>query len=213
MTPVFPLSDSWESLVQEIKRCEKCPLYKYRKNPVPGEGDTTSPVLFVGEAPGRTEDETGRPFVGAAGQYLTQLLSMIGVERSRVYITNVVKCRPPGNRDPTEEEIQACSEYLVRQIKLLKPKAVIALGRHSGRFLYKLAGLNWTSMTKEHGRVRAVEILGFKVKLVATYHPASGLYNPGLKEDIEEDFKGPIRQVVDEAFGREEKGLLKFIKK
>ncbi|WP_440059816.1 type-4 uracil-DNA glycosylase [Thermogladius sp. 4427co] len=205
--------DSWDRIVDDIIHCTKCPLYRYRKNPVPGEGDLNAPVMFVGEAPGRTEDETGRPFVGSAGQYLTQLLESIGLSREKVFITNVVKCRPPNNRDPTDEEIEACSPYLIRQIKLIKPKAIIALGRHSGRFLYSLAGLEWTSMTQEHGRVRSVEILGLRIKLVATYHPASALYNPGLREKIEKDFKTVIKQVVDEAFGREAAGLLKYLGK
>ncbi|MGC9012239.1 type-4 uracil-DNA glycosylase [Thermogladius sp.] len=213
MNKVFCLEDSWEKLIREIASCTKCPLHLSRKNPVPGEGDVNSPVLIVGEAPGRTEDETGRPFVGAAGHFLTELLYSIGVDRSKVYITNVVKCRPPENRDPTDEEIAACSPYLVRQIKLIKPKAIIALGRHSARFLYQLAGLKWTSMTREHGKVRSVEILGLKVKLVATYHPASALYNPGLRDEIEKDFKGPIKQVVEEAFGKQAEGLLKYMKK
>jgi uracil-DNA glycosylase family 4 len=182
-------SPEWRSLINEILNCKKCPLYKTRRNPVPGEGKCDAALMFVGEAPGAREDETGRPFVGAAGKLLDQLLGQIGVSRKEVYITNVVKCRPPNNRDPTLEEIKACSPYLLRQIQLIKPKIIVALGRHSARFLYEQAGLTWRSMRVDHGRVREAVIMGLPVKLIATYHPAAALYYPKLKPLLEEDFK------------------------
>ncbi len=168
--------------------CKKCELYKYRKNPVPGEGRRDAEIMFVGEAPGAREDETGRPFVGAAGKLLTELLEKIGLKREDVYITNVVKCRPPNNRDPTEEEIRACSPYLMKQIQLIKPKIIVALGRHAGRFLFEQAGLKWHSMKAVHGKVFDVMINGIKVKLMATYHPAAALYYPKLRPALEKDF-------------------------
>ncbi len=179
----------FEELIEEIKRCRKCPLYRTRINPVPGEGSCRAEIMFVGEAPGAREDETGRPFVGAAGRLLTQLLEMIGLRREEVYITNIVKCRPPNNRDPREEEIKACSPYLLRQIALIRPRIIVALGRHSARFLFNQAGLKWVSMTRMHGSVYEAMISGLKVKLIATYHPAAALYYPRLKPLLEEDFR------------------------
>ncbi len=169
--------------------CKKCELYKYRKNPVPGEGRKDAEIMFVGEAPGAREDETGRPFVGAAGKLLTELLGKIGLKREDVYITNVVKCRPPNNRDPTEEEIRACSPYLMKQIQLIKPKIIVALGRHAGRFLFEQGGLKWRSMKAVHGKVFDIVINGIKVKLMATYHPAAALYYPKLRPELEKDFE------------------------
>lgn len=199
------MSDEWAKLVNEILGCRKCRLHATRKNAVPGEGNTGSPVIFVGEAPGAREDELGRPFVGAAGQLLTDLLKSIGYGRSDVYITNLVKCRPPNNRDPMDDEVEACSPYLIRQIQLIKPKVIVALGRHSARFLFGLAGLKWTSMSREHGKAHDVRILGLSVKLVATFHPASALYNPQLKGVLEKDFKSAIKPLMDEAFGKSKK--------
>ncbi|ADI32234.1 type-4 uracil-DNA glycosylase [Staphylothermus hellenicus] len=176
-------------LAEEIKKCRKCTLYLSRKNAVPGEGPCNADVMFVGEAPGSKEDETGRPFVGAAGKLLMQLLELIGLKRSDVYITNVVKCRPPNNRDPTPEEIEACSPYLIRQIKIIKPKIIVALGRHSARFLFSRAGLKWSNMRRMHGKVFSARIDGVEVKIMATYHPAAALYSPKLRPDLENDFR------------------------
>ncbi len=182
------LPQEWIELINEIKNCKKCQLYKYRKKPVPGEGNINAEIMFVGEAPGAKEDETGRPFVGAAGKLLTKLLNDIGIKREDVYITNIVKCRPPGNRDPTDEEIKACIPYLFRQIELIKPRIIVALGRHAARVLLSEAGIKWTSMTRMHGKVFDVSIRGIRVKLFITYHPAAALYYPKLKPGLEHDF-------------------------
>ncbi len=184
-------------IAEEIMRCKRCPLYKTRKNPVPGEGRCDAEIMFVGEAPGAREDETGRPFVGAAGKLLTELLEGIGVKREDVYITNVVKCRPPGNRDPTEEEIAACSPYLLRQIKAIKPKIIVALGRHAAKFLYGQAGLKWVNMTRMHGKIYDAVISGVEIKLMATYHPAAALYYPKLKPLLVEDFQ-KLKKLLEE---------------
>jgi len=189
-------ADEWNALIQQILTCTKCGLHKYRKNAVPGEGRINATLMFVGEAPGAHEDEEGRPFVGAAGKLLTQLIESIGLKREDVYITNVIKCRPPGNRDPTDDEIEACSPYLVKQIVMIKPKVIVALGRHSARFLFTSAGLKWSSMTAMHGRVYDVEVFGVKARLVATYHPAAALYYPKLKPELERDFQ-TIRKVYE----------------
>ncbi len=191
------LSSDWDELIKEIMSCKKCDLYKYRKNPVPGEGRLDADIMFIGEAPGAQEDERGRPFVGAAGKLLTELIESIGLKREEVYITNVVKCRPPNNRDPTEEEIEACSPYLIRQIQLIKPKIIIALGRHAGRFLFTNAGLKWRNMTVMHGKVYDAELFGVKTKLLATYHPAAALYYPKLRPELEKDFT-TIKKLYEE---------------
>lgn len=186
----------YEKLVKEIMTCTKCRLHKYRKNPVPGEGPLNAKVMVVGEAPGKNEDLQGRPFVGAAGQLLTRLLGMAGLKREEVYITNIVKCRPPGNRDPQEDEIEACLPYLIRQIKLIKPRLIIAVGRHAARVLLRLAGHKWSSMSEQHGKVYEGSIAGVKLYIAVTYHPAAALYKPPLRQKLEEDFKGPIAAIV-----------------
>lgn len=187
--------DEWEKLIKEIVSCRKCSLYKSRKNPVPGEGPINAKVMFIGEAPGAKEDEEGRPFVGAAGKLLTELLESIGVDRRDVYITNIVKCRPPGNRDPSEEEINACLPYTLKQIKLIKPKAIVALGRHAARTLFRLAGLQWKNMALMHGKIVEATISNVKLRLVATYHPAAALYYPKLRSVLEKDFTEIIKKL------------------
>ncbi len=189
----------YQAVVEAIRRCTRCPLHRTRKNPVPGEGPLNARVMFVGEAPGRNEDEQGRPFVGAAGSLLNKLLEEAGLRRSEVYITNVVKCRPPGNRDPTDEEIEACLPYLVEQVKIIRPAVIVALGRHAGRTLFRLAGLRWESLAKHRGRVYDATIAGVRVRLTVTYHPAAALYKPPLREALLEDFKTVIARLAREA--------------
>jgi uracil-DNA glycosylase family 4 len=212
------LENEWERLIEEIMNCRKCPLYKYRKNPVPGEGRRDAEIMFVGEAPGAREDETGRPFVGAAGKLLTELIEgVLGIKRSDVYITNIVKCRPPNNRDPTEEEIAACSPYLLRQIRLIKPKIIVALGRYSAKFLFEKAGIKWRNMRVMHGKIYDAVVEGLKVKIMATYHPAAALYYPKLRPELEYDFKKlkdlleSLHRGSEEGGGRRQKTLFDFL--
>lgn len=179
----------WESLESEILNCKKCRLWRGRRNAVPGEGPLDSKVMFIGEAPGRQEDVEGRPFVGAAGKLLTELLESNGMRRSTVYITNIVKCRPPNNRDPLEDEVEACNSYLERQVKNLKPKLIVCLGRHAAKHLFKKAGLEYKSMAKMRGVFYEVKVYGVKTFLTATYHPAAALYKPQIREYLEKDFK------------------------
>lgn len=181
--------DEWSKLNTEIMNCRKCVLSMYRKNPVPGEGRRDALIMFVGEAPGAREDEEGRPFVGSAGKLLTSLIESIGLTREEVYITNIVKCRPPNNRDPEPEEVDACSPYLVKQIILIKPRIIVALGRHSGKFLFEKAGLKWRSISSERGRVHRVKFFENETILTATYHPAAALYNPEVKHLLMKDFE------------------------
>ncbi len=209
----------YRALVEEIVNCRKCPLHRFRKNPVPGEGPLDAKIMFVGEAPGKTEDETGRPFVGAAGSLLTKLIEAAGLERNRVYITNIVKCRPPGNRDPTDEEVEACTPYLWRQVRIIRPRVIVALGRHAGRVLFRRAGLEWKTITAHHGRVYEAVIEGVPVKIIPTYHPAAALYKPPLRKVLEEDFRRAVAEAAREATGKPgkrgsaQKSLLDFLGK
>ncbi len=191
-------SEEWYRIIEEIMRCTKCMLHKTRRNPVPGEGPCNAEIMLVGEAPGSKEDETGRPFVGAAGQFLTELLSMAGLRREDVFITNILKCRPPNNRDPEPDEIEACKPYLVRQVKLVSPKIIVTLGRYAGKTLLGDAGIKWSSMSRMHGKVFSVELYGVKLKIMPTYHPAAALYYPKLKPVIIKDFKEILKGLVEE---------------
>ncbi|WP_069807229.1 type-4 uracil-DNA glycosylase [Vulcanisaeta thermophila] len=179
-------------LIGMIRGCTRCRLHEGRKNAVPGEGPLNAKLMIIGEAPGEKEDIEGRPFVGAAGQLLTKLLNSVGIRREDVYITNVVKCRPPGNRDPEPDEIEACRPYLVTQILMIKPQVILCLGRHSAREVLKMAGYPERSVqniTSIRGRVFNVRIGNLNIKVLPTYHPAAALYNPKLRAVLEEDFR------------------------
>ncbi|MBC7260073.1 MAG: uracil-DNA glycosylase [Chloroflexi bacterium] len=167
-------------LYDEINQCQRCPLGRTRTKAVPGEGPEDADIMFIGEAPGFHEDQQGRPFVGAAGHFLEQLLASIGLKRRDVYICNVIKCRPPGNRDPLPNEIQACAEFLDRQIALIKPRLIVTLGRYSMAKYFPQSPIS-----RIHGRPQR---LG-DVIVLPLYHPAAALHQPRYKADIEEDFK------------------------
>ncbi len=169
-----------EKLHAEIKACERCDLCSTRTQAVPGEGPVNAQIMLVGEAPGQREDQLGRPFVGASGQWLTELLGTAGLKREDVYITNVVKSRPPGNRDPLPAEIEACRTWLEQQLALIQPKVIITLGRFSMAWFCG-AGLK---ISQVHGRARRC---GDYV-VMTMYHPAAGLRSPDVKRQIEEDF-------------------------
>lgn len=165
----------------EIVKCTKCDLHKSRKNAVPGDGPTDAKIMFVGEGPGQNEDEQGRPFVGAAGKLLTELLDSIGLRRPDVFITNIVKCRPPNNRAPRKPEIEACNPYLASQIDLIKPRIICPLGTPA---ITTLLGGEFTA-TKSHGKPISKGLVIF----LPMYHPAAALYDANLKEVLEADFK------------------------
>lgn len=174
-----------EKLNNEMAVCSKCALRKGCKNVVAGEGSAEAEIMFIGEGPGAKEDELGRPFVGSAGKFLDEMLASIKLERKDVYITNVVKCRPPNNRDPLPEEVAECWPWLVEQIKIIKPKLIITLGRHSmARFLPEM------KISEVHGQAmwREIEGVGSRAFFVL-YHPAAALYNPALRETLIKDFK------------------------
>lgn len=189
-------------LAREISRCKKCPLWRTRRNPVPGEGNPDARLMFVGEAPGETEDATGRPFVGRAGKLLDRLIRGMGLRREEVYIANVLKCRPPGNRDPTEEEIENCLPFLVRQIKLIRPRIIVTLGRYSAAVISRLAGIRFRGITRERGVPRRISLLGMEVIFLPTYHPAAALYKPPLLESLQKDFR-TLAEVIKGGFREE----------
>jgi DNA polymerase len=172
--------DSLEKIAANVRGCPLCKLSRSRKNAVPGEGQLSAKIMFIGEAPGRSEDEKGRPFVGAAGRILDELLKKAGIERSQVFITNIVKCRPPNNRVPKEDELTACRPYLDRQIALIKPKVICILGRTAYSAL-----LGGSSITANRGKI--VERAGQKYFL--TFHPAAVIYNKDLLSALEADLK------------------------
>jgi uracil-DNA glycosylase family 4 len=171
-----------ETLAQisnEVSICRKCALYHSRKLAVPGEGPANAEIMFIGEGPGFYENEQGRPFVGAAGNFLNELLAEAGLKRSDVWIGNVVKCRPPGNRDPLPEELSACDEYLERQIAAINPKIIITLGRYSMTKYMPSA-----KISAVHGQMRQV---GDRF-VIAMFHPAAALHQAALKPAIVKDF-------------------------
>lgn len=184
------MTNEIDAIAEEVKICTKCPLYQFRKNAVPGEGEPFAKIMFVGEAPGYYEDVQGRPFVGAAGKLLTELIeNILCTPRSSVFITNVVKCRPPENRDPLPNEIDTCTPYLDRQIILIKPKVLVTLGRHSSSYILGRAGIKVRGITDVRGRIFSLFIFDTLLNVMPTLHPAAALYNPQLKVQIEEDFK------------------------
>ncbi len=167
------------NIMEEVRNCKMCALSRTRNKVVFGEGKIDAEVMFIGEAPGEEEDMEGRPFVGKAGKLLTQLMEDVGIRRTDAYICNVLKCRPPNNRDPEKEEIEACKDYLFRQIEFVRPKVIVALGRHAYNTLFNTD----ERITKVRGQVRE---LG-SVKVLATYHPSFLLRNEGkIKEAVED---------------------------
>jgi len=186
-----------QKLSIQIKNCDKCPLYKNRKNAVPGEGDWKNKIMLIGEAPGFNEDEQGRPFVGRAGKLLEEFLNSIGKRREEVFITNVVKCRPPNNRQPEEEEIKTCtSSYLDKQIELIRPKLIVCLGNVSAKYIFNKFGLEFESMNKFHGKIFQVSNLYIQTRIIATYHPAAILRNQNLMPIAKADWE-TIKEVIE----------------
>jgi DNA polymerase len=169
----------------EVAECTRCPLASTRTQVVFGSGSPTADLMFVGEAPGFHEDKQGVPFVGAAGQLLSKLLAGIGLAREDVYIANVLKCRPPGNRDPQPDEIEACEAHLFRQIELIRPKVVATLGN----FSTKLLSGKPLGITRVHGQEQEVTLGGSRVVLYPLFHPAAALYTPRMLDVLEADFR------------------------
>jgi len=171
---------SVEAVAGSVRGCTLCRLSEHRTNTVPGDGSSNASIMFIGEGPGEQEDRQGLPFVGRAGQLLNELLAGVPLARRDVYITNVVKCRPPGNRDPMPDEVAACWPYLEAQIAMIDPRVIVTLGRHSMARFYPEGRI-----TRDHGRIIS---LGDRV-LFPVFHPAAGLRNPEMKRALFEDFR------------------------
>jgi len=171
----------WKQLVRAVETCQKCGLSETRTHAVPGEGNPDADLMFIGEGPGRDEDLSGRPFVGKAGQLLDKMIAAIGLKREEVYIANIVKCRPPGNRVPRESEAESCLPYLRRQVYLVRPRIIVCLGATAMRYVIDRKA----SITSIRGQW--FERKGYW--LMATYHPAALLRDPDKKYDAWEDFK------------------------
>lgn len=174
-----------ERLAEHLRGCTRCPLSEGRTTVVVGDGDPDADLMFVGEAPGANEDRTGLPFVGQAGKLLDGLLEGIGLARHQVFIANVLKCRPPGNRDPRPEEIEACRGFLEEQVALIRPTVVCTLGN----FATKLLSGSPEGISKVHGHPRPAEFGGVPVTLYPVYHPAAALYTRAMLGSLEEDFQ------------------------
>jgi uracil-DNA glycosylase len=174
-----------EELNKKMKACRNCILRSGCTQVVPGEGNPEAEIMFIGEGPGKKEDELGRPFVGAAGKFLDEMLGLINLKREEIYIANVVKCRPPENRDPLPEEVAACWPWLLEQIKLIQPKLIVTLGRHSmERFLpnQKISQIHGTLV------IKTIPEIG-RQNFYTLYHPAAALYNGSMRETLIQDFK------------------------
>ena len=176
-------------VASEVTVCTKCPLWKCRKNAVPGVGNPDTRIMLVGEAPGRSEDAKGQPFVGTAGKLLDTLLLQIDLSREQIFITNIVKCRPPENRQPKPLEIETCTPYLNRQILTVRPDVIVTLGSHSTAYIFSKATLPFSSITLARGKPCKTTVLGLPLTVFPTYHPASALYNPEYKKVLEHDFQ------------------------
>ena len=174
-----------EAYAAQTAACTRCRLAEGRTQVVFGNGDPSADLMFVGEAPGFHEDQQGMPFVGQAGKLLDQLLAGIGLSRDMVFVANVLKCRPPGNRDPMPDEIEACESHLFRQVELIKPKVVATLGN----FSTKLLSGKQLGITRVHGQEQQVTLGGRAVVLYPLYHPAAALYTPAMLKVLQEDFR------------------------
>jgi DNA polymerase len=189
-----------DAIAAEVRACTACRLHQTRTNAVPGEGDPDTEVVFVGEGPGFNEDRGGRPFIGRAGDLLVKLLASIGWRREEVFITNIVKCRPPDNRDPQPDEIAACAPYLRRQLEVLDPAVIVTLGRHSmARFM------PGARISQAHGTVRPADpATGARDALVyAMYHPAAALRTPAIETESYADMAGVPAALIDARRRRE----------
>jgi len=177
-----------EKVSEQIKNCRKCELWKTRNKPVPGEGNPNSKIMLIGLGPGKQEDLEGRPFVGPAGKFLDELIGIVGLRRQQVFITNVMKCFLPDNQ-ATEHQIELCTPYLDKQIEIIKPKLIVTLGNIATNYILKKFGLSVQPISKIHGEVFEVNTLIGKIKIIPMYHPASALYNPGMRQILIEDWE------------------------
>lgn len=180
-----------ENIRQIMLKCDRCDLYKTKTNYVFGEGNEKAKIMLIGEAPGSNEDKHGRPFVGRAGIILNELLDSVNIDRENIFISNILHCRPPGNRQPTENETQKCTFFLNWQLALIKPKIICPLGNHATDFIMKEYGLKdkVEGISKLHGKVFKVSSIEGEKEIIPLYHPAVATYNPDMKKVLMEDIK------------------------
>jgi uracil-DNA glycosylase family 4 len=181
--------DEISRIEREVESCRRCGLHKTRNRAVVGEGSSDTGIMFIGEAPGLNEDRQGKPFVGRAGVVFDTLLKSVGLERKGVYVANLLKCRPPGNRNPSGEEIRACTPYLDEQISIIRPRVIATMGSFSTSYIFGKFGLKEDRISGIHGRAFPVRNLAGIERIVALYHPAVATYNPGMMTALLEDFK------------------------
>jgi len=176
---------------QQILNCKKCDLYKTRENPVIGEGLPDADIMFIGEAPGFNEDKQGKPFIGKAGKVFDELLDFINLKREKIYITNILKCRPPNNRNPTQEEIKICSVYLDKQIEIIKPKIICCLGNFATNYILGKFDLKdkIQGISKIHGNIFKTQTLNGQIKIIPLYHPAVVTYDRSKLNILKKDFE------------------------
>ena len=172
-----------------VINCRKCSLWKTRNHPVVGDGSLDAKIMFIGEAPGRNEDLQGKPFVGKAGKILDELLESINLKREDVYIGNILKCRPPNNRNPMKSEIETCTGYLDRQLEIIQPKVICPLGNFACSFIFEKFGLKTEKISGLHGRIFQTNTLFGKITIIPLFHPAVATYNPNTKTVLLEDFQ------------------------
>ncbi len=180
-----------EKINSEIEKCEKCKLQETRKNPVPGQGNPDAKIMFIGEAPGREEDLQGKPFVGKAGKILDTLLNSVNLTRKDIFIANILKCRPPKNRNPKQGEIKACSNYLDKQIGIINPKVIACLGNFSAKYILEKYGLKGKieGISKIKCKIFKVSTLSGEINIIPLYHPAVAVYDPKKIKDLKKDFQ------------------------
>lgn len=182
-----PAETQLAKIAQRVASCELCPLCKKRTNTVPGQGNPSPELMFIGEGPGAKEDEQGLPFVGQSGNLLTKMIEAMGLDRDEVFITNIVKCRPPENRNPASEEMDACMPYLHEQIAILQPKVIVALGAVAVKGLLNVS----TGISKLRGNWHSFQ----GIDMMPTYHPAYLLRNPPMRKDVWNDLKEVLRRI------------------
>jgi DNA polymerase len=202
----MPKQEQLNKLNKEMLACSKCVLRNGCIQVVPGDGSAEAQIMFIGEGPGKKEDELGRPFVGAAGKFLDEMLSTINLKREEVYIANTVKCRPPENRDPLPEEKAACWPWLLEQIRIIQPKLIVTLGKHSMEIF-----LPNFKISEIHGQAMRREILEIgRQVFFALYHPAAALYNGSMREILIKDFKKipKVLELIEKEENKKEQGSL-----
>ena len=199
-------ADGLVGIATEVAACRRCSLYKTATKPVPGAGNSEAKLVFIGEAPGFHEDQQGVPFVGAAGKLLDKLLAEIGLRRDEVWIGNMLKHRPPNNRDPLPEELLACKPFLARQLEVINPKLIVTLGRFAMNYF-----LPEEKISQAHGMARYIVFSGKRRVLIPVYHPAAALRNGGMMSDLREDFEKVAQFLARRQLAGEKLGPMKFV--